>query len=137
MRPAADSGVRMARLVAAVALIGLVAGCGPKPIYHWGSYEESLSASFVENDNAAALSGLQATLTAAQRTGERVPPGVHAEYGFFLYRQGQYKAAIESFQREAQLFPESKPLMDKLIAKVAEQAAAEPTQATATEGAVE
>ena len=94
------------------------AGCRPRVLYDWGRYEESLQASYVAHDDAKALSGLEATVTSAQLTGHRVPPGACAEYGFTLYRRGNRQQAIEYFEQEAQLFPESKPLMDKLIAKV-------------------
>ena len=100
------------------AFVAVGAGCGPTVLYNWGRYEESLQASYVLHDDAKALSGLEATVTGAQRTGRRAPPGVCAEYGFALYKQGNHRQAIEYFEREAQLFPESKPLMEKLIAKV-------------------
>jgi len=98
-------------------------GCGTKPLYDWGRYEDSLQASYITHDEAKAWADLEATITAAQQNGGRLPPGACAEYGFFLYKRGQHESAIEYFGREAQLFPESKPLMDKLIAKVREHSA--------------
>jgi len=94
------------------------AGCRPRVLYDWGRYEESLQANYVAHDDAKAFSGLEATVTSTRLTGHRVPPGACAEYGFALYRRGNPQQAIEYFERESQLFPESKPLMDKLIAKV-------------------
>src|SRR5437879_10726534 len=105
-------------LTTALACGALGAGCGPRVLYDWGRYEESLQASYIAHDDAKALSGLEATVTSARLAGHRVPPGACAEYGFALYGRGNRQQAIEYFEREAQLFPESKPLMDKLIAKV-------------------
>ncbi|MFI5364603.1 MAG: DUF4810 domain-containing protein [Candidatus Binatia bacterium] len=101
----------------------LASGCAARPLYDWGRYEEGLKASYETHDDASAYSSLEATITSARQTGHRIPPGVCAEYGFLLYKRGQRESAIEYFQQEAQLFPESKPLMDKLVAKVREQAA--------------
>jgi hypothetical protein len=100
-------------------------GCAPPALYDWGLYEESLEANYVTHDEVRAWSDLEATITLTQQTGRRIPPGVCAEYGFFLYKRGQRERAIEYFEREAQLFPESRPLMDRLIAKVRERAAAD------------
>jgi hypothetical protein len=112
-------------LAMAFACTAIASGCGPPVLYDWGRYEESLQDNYVGHDEAKAFSGLEATITSAQQTGRRIPPGACAEYGFLLYKRGQRERAIEYFQREAQLFPESKPLMDKLAAKVREQASAE------------
>ena len=108
-------------LVVSLAALGCgaaVTGCAPRPLYDWGRYEESLQASYVSHDDDQVWSGLEATVTAAERSRHRLPPGACAEYGFALYRRGDRDRAITYFEREAQLFPESKPLMDKLIAKI-------------------
>ncbi len=104
-------------------------GCGSRPLYNWGRYEDSLHASYIGHDEAKASADLEATITAAQQTGQRIPPGVCAEYGFLLYKRGQRDRAVALFQQEAQLFPESKPLMDRLIAKIRERSAADPNAA--------
>jgi hypothetical protein len=101
----------------------IAAGCGPKPLYGWNRYEESLYASYVTHDDAKAWAALEGTITLAEQKHTRIPPGVCAEYGFALYRRGQYERAVHYLQQEAQLFPESKPLMDKLIVKVREHIA--------------
>jgi hypothetical protein len=108
----------------AIALIlGITtSGCGPTVLYDWGPYEDSLHASYVTHDEARAWSSLEETITLAHQSGRRLPPGACAEYAFALYKRGQHGRAIEYFEREAHLFPESKPLMDKLIARVRERA---------------
>ncbi|MBI4517621.1 MAG: DUF4810 domain-containing protein [Deltaproteobacteria bacterium] len=111
-------------LALAFACVIVTAGCGPTALYDWGQYEDSLQASYVAHDEVKAQAALEATITSAQQTGRRVPPGVCAEYGFLLYKRGQPAQAIQYFEQEARLFPESKPLMDKLITKVRQQAAA-------------
>ena len=123
-------------LAMAFACAAIASGCGPRVLYNWDRYERSLQASYVAHDEAKAFSDLEATITSAQQKGRRIPPGACAEYGFLLYKRGQRERAVEYFHQEAQLFPESKPLMDKLIAKVREQAAAD-TQPPAGGGLVQ
>ncbi|MBI3782761.1 MAG: DUF4810 domain-containing protein [Deltaproteobacteria bacterium] len=117
----------------AVACSVVAYGCAQAPLYDWGRYEDSLQASYVTHDEAHAQSDLETTINVAK--GRRIPPGVCAEYGFMLYKHGQRERAIEYFEQEAQLFPESKPLMDKLVAKVRAQTSSDP-QAAAGGGAV-
>jgi hypothetical protein len=113
---------RHRRRWAILVLGAATAGCGPTILYDWGRYEDSLQASYVGHDEARAWSSLEETIVLAQQSGHRLPPGACAEYAFALYKRGQHGRAIEYFEREAQLFPESKPLMDKLIARVRERA---------------
>jgi hypothetical protein len=118
------------RWAIAVACALALAGCGPTVLYDWGPYEDSLQASYVTHDEARAWSSLEATITSAQQSGRRLPPGACAEYGFALYKRGEHGRAIEYFEREAQLFPESRPLMDKLIARVRTRPPADAPAAT-------
>jgi hypothetical protein len=46
----------------------------------------------------------------------RVPPGIYAEYGFLLLEQGDRRTAVQYFQKEAAKWPESRMLMEKMIA---------------------
>jgi hypothetical protein len=106
-------------------LAAMAAGCaGAKPpLYEWHGYEASVQATKIAHDDAQASSGLEETVRAIRSSGNRPPPGVFAEYGFLLYKRGDAKGAIEYFQREANAFPEAKPLMDRLIAKVQQKSA--------------
>jgi hypothetical protein len=107
---AAACGVWFAALVAA--------GCAAAPLYQWGAYEQYLQASYVAHDETRAASALEASLAAAEQAHGRVPPGLCADYGFLLYQRGRRDEAVAYFRREMALFPESKPLMEKLIARL-------------------
>ncbi len=85
-------------LAMAFACAAIASGCGPKVLYNWGRYEESLQASYVAHDEAKAWSDLEATITSAQQTGRGIPPGACAEYGFLLYKRGQRERALR-FER--------------------------------------
>jgi hypothetical protein len=48
---------------------------------------------------------------------------VYADYGFLLYRRGDYAGAMEKFDQEKRAFPESAALMSKLIERIQQQRA--------------
>lgn len=97
-----------------------LAGCAPPALYQWGDYEESLYRRYVKEDSAGAEAYLRETLVAAELK-SRVPPGVYADYGFLLYRHGDYAGAIEKFEQEKRAFPESAALMSRLIERIQQQ----------------
>ena len=125
-----ENGRRRARLAKQYTLwqyvcLGLVvgaglAGCAPPALYQWGEYEDSLYRRYVKEDIAGAEAYLRETLVAAELK-SRVPPGVYADYGFLLYRRGDYAGAIEKFEQEKRAFPESAALMSKLIERIQQQ----------------
>ena len=97
-------------------------GCAPPALYQWGEYEDSLYRRYVKEDIAGAEAYLQETIVAAELK-SRVPPGVYADYGFLLYRRGDYPGAIEKFEQEKRAFPESAALMSRLIERIEQQRA--------------
>ena len=97
-----------------------LAGCAPPALYQWGEYEDSLYRRYVKEDIAGAEAYLRETLVAAELK-SRVPPGVYADYGFLLYRRGDYAGAIAKFEQEKRAFPESAALMSKLIERIQQQ----------------
>jgi len=125
-----ENGRRRARLAKQYTLwqyvcLGLVvgaglAGCAPPALYQWGEYEDSLYRRYVKEDIAGAEAYLRETLVAAELK-SRVPPGVYADYGFLLYRRGDYAGSIEKFEQEKRAFPESAALMSKLIERIQQQ----------------
>ncbi len=98
-----------------------LSGCASKDIFHWGDYEDSLYERYIENDPVQAKEYLQETLEDAIDDNKRIPPGLYADYGFMLYQQGYKNKAIELFEKEKQLYPESEILMTKLIERIKQQ----------------
>ena len=43
-----------------------------------------------------------------------MPPGIHAELGYMLAKQGNKSTAIEQFQKEAITYPESKNFIERI-----------------------
>lgn len=95
-----------------------VTGCVPPGLYYWGDYETSLFERYVENNPQHTDAYLTKTLIEAEKQHRKVPPGVYADYGFLLYTRGDKAGAIENFQKERALYPESLALMNKLIERI-------------------
>lgn len=94
-----------------------ITACAPVSLYDWGDYEDSLYLRYTDQDFGQAESHLHDSLASVNHP-SRVPPGVYADYGFLLYRRGDYTGALEYFEREKKAFPESSALMTKLSERV-------------------
>ena len=46
---------------------------------------------------------------------KKPPPGICAEYGYLLYKQGQQERGLRLLEREIQLYPESTFFIGNLI----------------------
>lgn len=99
-------------------LVSIMGGCVPPGLYYWGDYETSLFERYVENNTQHTDVYLTETLLDAEKQHRKVPPGVYADYGFVLYTKGDKAGAIENFQKERGLYPESSALMNKLIERI-------------------
>jgi hypothetical protein len=107
------------RLLFIVVALSLTA-CAPS-IYHWGEYEDSLyklQKDASEQGQAEAFKMLEATIQEAEAKNYRVPPGVYADYGYLLFKQGKHDQAITYFRKEAVTYKESKYLMDSIISRI-------------------
>lgn len=54
---------------------------------------------------------LQGIIEQNETTGDTVPPGIYAEYGYSLFQIGEYPDAIQYFEKEKSAWAESVPLM--------------------------
>ena len=100
-----------------------LSACAPAPMYHWGAYEDSLHKRYLDasdSGRAEAFEMLEATIREAEADKEQVPPGIYADYGYLLFQQGKVDAAIVALQKEGELYPESKQLMDTMISRIQE-----------------
>ncbi len=89
-------------------------GCATQK-YTWNGYDDNLYAyyknpaskeKFVEHLKETILRGEQ---------NHNVPPGVYAEYGYMLYENQDFPGSITYFQKEHDLWLESRPFMEKMI----------------------
>jgi len=98
-----------------------IGGCAPPTLYYWGNYEGYLYEINMKSDPEGAFNILSEAVTTVENNQEiRLAPGLYAEYGFMLYQKGRTDEAVHYFRKESEAFPESSPLMNKLIARIEE-----------------
>lgn len=113
------------RLAIACGLLALAAlsGCSaPRNLYYWGRYDQLTYASYTAPGKAAPqqqIELLREDVERAKAKGMQVHPGLHAQLGLCYYELGQFDAAAAEWNLEKQLFPESAPLMDRFLEKLA------------------
>ena len=106
-------------LLAATAL----SACAPrKPLlYQWGSYNEQIYAMYHDPGKVPPeqqLQDLERDYQKARAANRPVPPGYHAQVGYLYFQLGKIDQALQSFETEKALFPESTVYMDRLIARL-------------------
>jgi hypothetical protein len=106
----------------AVLLILIIQGCATnKPtLYEWGNYENLIYQGYSHADKLSPeehITKLEADYQIARSKNKAVPPGYYAQLGVLYYQIGKQEKAEKSFATEAELFPESKQFMNRLIDK--------------------
>ena len=128
---------RFARGLLVASLIGAFACASQKTMYRWGGYDDALYRHYKNpQEREEFVAKLRTVIEEAEKTGGLVPPGCYAEYGWALYEQGDTAGAIGYFERESKQWPESRPLMEKLMRNAARAKAPAPAAvpASTTEG---
>jgi len=113
--------------------------CAPKKMYNWEDYSKTLYA-FKKDSNEESLlkhmKELEKIIEVSKQNNMRVPPGVYGELGYYYLKSNKTKEAVDYFNFEKQLYPESGVLMDRLIQKAAVNISgeAEPKKIATAEG---
>ncbi|MCZ8355165.1 MAG: DUF4810 domain-containing protein [Cyclobacteriaceae bacterium] len=92
---------------------------GAKPLYYWGNYEKN-SYKMVKGREEEDLNKLMETYkdiveNASTKSQRGIPPGVCADYGFFLLSQGKNEEGRRWLDQEKILFPESAVFIDRIL----------------------
>jgi hypothetical protein len=120
------------RLFAVLVVASALGGCAQRGLYEWGGYDALLYQSYKHPDKVAELrAGLEAHIGRMEQANQRVAPGLYAELGTLYLQAGATAQAIEMYRKERQTWPESRGLMDALIANVGRKDRPAPTAAVA------
>ena len=99
----------------------LITGCAqqPKPLYGWGNYQGQVYEYFKgQNTRAEAqIAVLEADFQRMRASGATPPPGFHAHLGMLYNAIGKDDQALQQFNTEKGLFPESSHYIDFLLAQ--------------------
>jgi len=107
--------MRIRNLLLGITLV-FMAGCGPRTMYQWGSYEPDLLKYCKHPESMQVfLKHLDKQVTRNVEKGKKVPPGLFAELGYLHYKAGDPKIASVYFTKEKENWPESAKLMDRMI----------------------
>lgn len=104
-------------------LAAALTGCAGPRLYQWGSYEEQVYAMYSDSGKISLeeqLQHLEQDYQKARAANRPVPPGYHAHVGYLYFQLGKADQALQSFETEKALFPESAVYMDRLIARIRE-----------------
>jgi hypothetical protein len=114
--------MRIQNTLCALLLFTLVGCAAPKQsLYQWGDYESQVYSLYNDPGKSpieAQIEKLEADYQTARSTNKAVPPGFHAHLGYLCFQTGKGDQAVQSFQTEKTLFPESAVYMDRILAKV-------------------
>lgn len=90
-----------------------------KPLYYWGDYE-NLAYKVVKGNEQQDVQNLMASYNdivngKSKGTSGKIPPGVCADLGFFLMRQGKVEEGKKWLVREKEIYPESSVFVDRIL----------------------
>lgn len=109
------------RIFAGMTLAVFLAGCQTaKPIYYWGNYEALAYQSYATPGKASAeqqIEKLKEDLEKAKAANLPIHPGLHAHLGYLYTQTGKSDLALQEFEIEKKLFPESVKFIDGLLAQ--------------------
>jgi hypothetical protein len=104
-------------LASVLLLTGCAAKQGPQ-IYQWGAYQPQVYEYFKgQTGSAAQIDALEQSLQKIRAKGDMPPPGFHAQLGMLYASIGKSGQAMQEFEAEKELFPESSAYMDFLMKK--------------------
>jgi hypothetical protein len=108
----------MRKITGILILTALMSSC-VKPMYYWGKYDDAVYSHQKNLDDRSAkkLVAAYADMVNNAKKGQRgvPPPGVYADYGFFLIQQGRDKQGERMIELEMKTYPESAFFIQQLL----------------------
>lgn len=105
-------------IVSSIAAVILSSCSAPTNLYTWSKYEKS-SYNYLKNRDEKSNANLEEEYKniIKKQKGVRgiVPPGVYADYGFFLLQANRVDEGKAMLTKETDLYPESKIFIEKII----------------------
>ena len=103
----------------------LLAGCAntaTPPLYQWNGYQPAVY-DYLKGEKAPQeqIDALEKAVQQIRAKGATPPPGFHAQLGMLYATVGNDSQAMQEFDAEKQLFPESSTYMDFLMKKPKQQ----------------
>ena len=110
----------MKTFVGVLVLLGiLVGGCAPtkNTIFYWGGYSSTLYELTKEPGKEtlkAHKEQLLLIIAESPKRNKRVPPGVYAEYGYILLKEGNETEGMQYLNQEMGIYPEAAVFVQRI-----------------------
>jgi hypothetical protein len=105
-----------------LAAVALASGCATDTSrYAWGPYEEHVWRMCEDRDAVEIgqeIREISAAIEKADAESRPVAPGIHAELGYLYAISGNPDSAVQQFEIEKSLYPESTVFLDGCIARM-------------------
>lgn len=101
-------------------LSGIVASAplAAETLYSWHGYQEK-SYKYLKKNDASSYKNLvkcYESIISSQTLGRRtVPPGIYADYGWILIKNGEIEKGKAMLQKEMELYPESSTFITRIL----------------------
>lgn len=109
------------KLTALSAIFMLMTGCASvtESGYYWGGYSETYY-DYIKTPSTETLTRhieeLYKIVDVSKEKSLKVPPGIYAEIGYIKEKLGKSDESAAYYLLESELYPESKPFIERLIA---------------------
>ncbi|CAD6554463.1 hypothetical protein LMG28727_05736 [Paraburkholderia kirstenboschensis] len=109
-------------VTAAALLLSGCANTSTPPLYQWTGYQPAVY-DYLKGERAPQeqIDALEKAVQQIRAKGNTPPPGFHAQLGMLYATAGNDGQAMQEFDAEKQLFPESSTYMDFLMKKPKQQ----------------
>ena len=92
--------------------------CSTTGLYSWDKYQQA-SYNYLKKADAKSVDKImkqyQKIIKKQKGTRKVTPPGMYADYGFFLIQRGNLKKGKINLNKEISLYPESKIFIDRIL----------------------
>lgn len=101
-------------------LVAIVLSSCAKPMYYWGDYDGAFYSHQKNLDDKSArklLAAYKDMVNNAKKKSVRQvpPPGIYADYGFMLIKEGREREGERMLEKEMQTYPESAFFIQQLL----------------------
>lgn len=109
----------MNRHIFTTLLASVLIGCVATPnLYNWNKYNDR-SYGYLKNADDTSIEGLLAVyesiINNPSGTRNVPPPGVMADYGFFLIQKNEVEKGRVLLEKEMATYPESRPFVERIL----------------------
>ena len=108
------------RLGAAMVLVAALTGCAKQQsLYSWNSYPDQVYTYLKQEASPEQqVLDMEAAIQKAHAAQRALPPGYYAHLGLMYMNSGRTDQAVQAWEQEKQLFPESIAYIDYLLANL-------------------